>query len=684
MNTLMTIGIVAGGVVVVLLGILVSVKAFYKVPDADEALVKTGGKHPVVSTGGGLWVVPMLHAVARVSLQAIRVPIDRTATDAVPSLDMIPAEIKGEMFVQINPQDDKAIVLAVQSLGTAAPSEMADIVRRKIDSQVTDALRTAAFQKTFLQLNSEKKEFADAVVNLMQDDLSKLGLTLTAVSVTHVSQGPFTEDRGDVIAAEGRRNVAKTVEKNRQETNLITRQAEIAVQKQDVEAREQALTLELHRKEKEADQHRRVAEYEATQKAETAKAVLLQMQSEEEARVAQERAIATATAKESEVAEKARIQQTEQVAIRSSEATAAQKAAVETAAIKIAQAAAERKVAEEDADRQKEEALIARQKAVETAGIEKARSVEAALIEKEQAIKVADQKRQQAVEEAEVVRQQAIALRRAEEAAARATQAQAESKQKAAEEHVLTVRATAEAARQKDIVTIKAQEVAETAQIAADQAAYVATKEAEGERDAALKRAEAVKARAEGAAEAVKAEADGYAADLGTRASAEFAAAEKQAEARTRLAAAALKEGEASAEAHRLMIEAQNRYGTPLLARDVAIALIEQAPAMIEQLMAPVAAVTHDVKVLQINGLGGEGAVGEDSTAKTILGTGMALTGALPLIRESVQALLGNEDVKAVAGELTGVAKDALRQAASGVMQGAKDPGTSIEPSSPG
>jgi len=657
-NILFIIGAVALCVVLGTVGVLAAIRAFYKVPLADEALVKTGGKSPVVSTGGGLWVIPMFHRVARVSLQAIRVPIVRTGENAVPSGDMIPAEIKGEMFVQINPQDDKAIVLAVQSLGTSDPREMGNIVRQKIDSQVTDALRTAAFQKSFLQLNSEKKEFADAVVELMQDDLSKLGLTLTAVSVTHVTQGAFTEDGGDIIAAEGRRNVARTVEKNRQETNLINRNAQIEVQKQDLAAREQALALELTRKQKEADQGRSVAEYEATQRTETEKAVLIQAQAEETARVAQARAIAEATAQEAEKTEKANIAQNEAVSIRRAQADAAQKAANEEAAILIAQSEAKRKVADEAAERQMEEALIA-----------KNRAVEAARIEKEQAIKVADEKRQQAIQEAEVAKEQALALARAEEAAARATQADALAKQRTAEEAVTTAIQTAAADRAKQIVTIKAEEDASKDKIAADREAYVTAKSAEGENLAAVQRAEAVAATAKGAADAVRETADGYAADLTTRSQAEFDAAEKQAKSRTLLAAAELEEGKATAESERLLVEARNAIASELLIRDVAVAFIAAAPDAIRELMTPIGGLTHDIKVLQVNGLGG-GEGGSDSTAGTIMGTGLALSGALPIIQQAVREFTSNPAVTAIAKDVTGVATAALTEAASGVVKG--------------
>lgn len=654
-----TILVAAGAVFFLMLVVALAFRAFFKVPKADEALVKTGGSSPKVSTGGGVWVVPLLHNVARVSLQAIRVPIDRTGADAVPSKDMIPAEIKGEMFVQINPQDSKAIVLAVQSLGTSDPSRMAEVVRLKIDSQVTDALRTAAFQKTFIELNSEKKQFADAVVELMQDDLGKLGLTLTAVSVTHVTQGPFTQDAGDVIAAQGRRNVAETVERNRQETNLITRNAQIAVQKQDVEARERALELELTRKQKEADQARQVDEYEATQKTETAKAVLLQAQAEEEARAAKERAVAEAVAQEAEKTLKAQIAQQEQVAIRRAEAAAAQKSADEAAAIRIAEAEAKRRVAEEAAAQEKLEAEIAKNKAVDTANIAKEKAVEAAKIEKEQAIKVADEERQKAVETAEVERQLAVALKRAEEAAARATQANAEAKQRAAEEQIVTVKETAMADRRKQIVTIQAEEEAAKDRINADKAAYVEAKRAEGERDAAIKRAEAAAAKAKGEADAVRVEAEGYASDKTTRAKAEFEAAENEAQALIKLAEAKLEQGKADAESRRLLVEAENVVAKELLLRDVAVQALQVAPDVVREFMAPVANVAHDVKVLQVNGLGGDQGEGQ-SVPSTILGTGLALSGGLPLLRQMVESTLGNDDVKAVANELKGVVSSAL------------------------
>ncbi len=600
--TLIGLGIVSISVPTLLIAAGAAAKAFYKVPEADEAIVVTGGSKPTVSTGGGVLVIPLFRKMTRVSLQAIRIPIDRRGGEALPTADKLMAEIVGELFVQVNPASEADIMQAVQSIGTSNPTEMAAQVRDKIDSLVTDALRTAAFKKTFLELNSQKKEFADEVIDLLQEDLAKLGLTLTAVSIPHIYQGKFTSDSGDVFAAEGRRNVAATVEKNREETNRINREAQIKVMRQDVEAREQALALDLHKKQKEADQARAVAEYEAEQVAETRLQVLKHDKSTQTAEALQAREVETARITEERQIEEARIAK----------------------------------------DRELEAARIAKQKAIETAEIERAES-----------IKLADERRQQAIAEAMINKQIAIAARKEEEANARAKQADAESSQREAEERIVTVTAKALAAREREVAVIHADEDAQKRKIAADRDAYVQTKAAQAERDATLERAQ------------------GYANDVRVRAEADFEAADKQASARRKIAEALLEEGRSTAEARRLMVEAENAIARELLFRDVAVKALEVAPDVVRELMAPVANVAHDVKILQVQGLGGDGD-GAEGLPATILNTGLAAAGVAPFLKDATRAALANDDVQQIASVVREVAKDAVKEAAKAITESAE------------
>jgi flotillin len=653
-TTLALIAVAAVSIVALILAAIAAIKSFYVVPRADEALVKTGGRQPVVSTGGGLWVIPMFNRVTRVSLKAVKIPIERERENALPTANKIPAEIRGELIVRVSPDDPKHVVLAAQALGTDGQGDnrMELIIQQQVDSLVTDALRTAAFKKTFQELNSGKKEFADEVTQLLAEDLAKLGLTLTAVTIPHLKQGEFTKDAGDVFAAEGQRNVAETVAKNRQETNLINRQAEIKVKEQDVEARRRALELDRQQKELEAEQARQVAEFTATKETETKKAVLTQEQARALAEAEQGKEVETSRLKQLREIETTRIEQAQAVAVQR------------------ARAEAEQKKAQEEALRLQKEAEIARAKAVE-----------AAEIEKQKAIKVADEQRAQAIAEAQVAREVAVAQKKAEEAKARADQATAEAERQRAEQAIVTVEAEATADRERRVVVIKAEEEATKQKVAADRDAYVQTKKAEADRDAAMKRAEAARAEAEGQASAAKAaavgradalkiEAEAEAAARNTRATAEYEASDKEAKAKIALAAALLEEGKARAEAERLAVEAKNAVSTQMLVRDVAIEAIRHAPDVVRELMAPVAKVS-DVKVLQINGLGGGSE--QANLPATILGTGMAISGALPVLKEALSGLASNPDVKEIGGAISTAAAATLREATSVVRDAAKE-----------
>lgn len=603
-----------------------AVQKFYVVPRADEVIVKTGGKEPTVHTGG-VFVVPLIHTIKRMSTRSMRVPIIRKGADALPTADGIPAEITGELFVQIDPSESSNVILAARSLESEERYEVA--IEKQIKSLVEDALRTAVFKKTFIALNAEKAEFAKEVLDHLQPDLLKLGLTLKSVTIPHVAQGQFSAGADDVIAAMGRKNVAMTVAENDQLTNKIRQEAAIKVKQQNLAARQQALEIEMQQKEAEAEQVRQVQEIEATKATEARKAVLSQEEARAIAEAEQQRAIQAAQIRESEKVQTTQIAQTQALTVQRSNAEAAQKVAAEQAAQKS------------------REAEIAR----------------------EQSVKVAAEKQEQAVAQAAIEKQVAVATSKQREAEARAAQAEAEAKQQEAEQAIVTVRTRAEADRQKQVVLIKADEEAGQAKIAADRDAYVATKRAEAERDAAEKRAEAQVAAARGANEASTISVQGDAANLLTKASAEAEASAKQAEARTKLAEAARVEGEAKAAAERALVEAKNAVAKELLLRDIALKALDVAPQVVREFMQPVTSIS-DVKILSIQGLGGEG--DGVNVPANILGTGMALGGALPVLKEAVEGFTKNEDVQAISKVLKDVATETLRDTARAARGEAK------------
>ncbi|MFO0761727.1 MAG: flotillin domain-containing protein [Byssovorax sp.] len=620
-----------GLIVFVLTGVAVTMAKFYRRCGADEALVRTGSGGNKVVIGGGVTVYPILHQLLRVSLRSIKLSVERSARNALVTRDKIRANVTTELYIKVEPIAED-VLAAARSFGERNLDEHA--IGDLIEGKLTDALRSVAANQTFMDLHSQRKQFAESIQVALAEELKKNGLTLENVSITALAMVPVKDlDPQDVFDAEGLRAITDSVQSNAEKTNQIQREKELAIKLQNVEAKKRALSMEQDQAQAEADQTRRVAEYSATQQAEQAKAVYAQNQAQQQARIAQEQAIA--------VSQQQRMM-----------------------AEKEAQIATEKAV---------QAAEIAKQKSVQAAEIDKQKSVQAAEIDRQKALEAATIEKQKVVESAEIVKQQAvetariskqIAVTQSEEQAARAAalKAQAEAEQQQAAQGIITVEETAKANREKQIAIIKSEEAAQQSKIAADRDAYklrleaetrAAAVKAQAEGDASAKRAaaEGEIAKAEGASKAqetvaqaaanvVRTEAQAEADRLRISAEARAAAAAQEAAALKALAEATLKKGEAEAEARRKLLEAENQVSTKFLLRDVAIKALDVLPEVTRELMTPAKAIS-EIKVLQLQGTGGAANGNGDGhgapfggVASPILKTILEAGAAYPLLRE--------------------------------------------------
>jgi uncharacterized membrane protein YqiK len=180
--------------------------------------------------------------------------------------------------------------------------------------------------------------------------------------------------------------------------------------------------------------------------------------------------------------------------------------------------------------------------------------------------------------------------------------------------------------------------------------------QAEGEASAKRAQADGEVARAQGAAQAQQFQADSAAKVVRTEAEAEAdririsaqakaTAATQEAQAMIALAEATLRRGEAEAEARRKLIEAENQVSTKFLMRDIALKALEVLPDVTRELMTPAKSIS-EIKVLQLQGLGGSGAANGDANtaggspfgvASPVLKTILEAGAAYPLLREMMQ-----------------------------------------------
>lgn len=620
-----------GLIVFVITGVAVTMAKFYRRCGADEALVRTGSGGNKVVIGGGVTVYPILHQLLRVSLRSIKLSVERSARNALVTRDKIRANVTTELYIKVEPIAED-VLAAARSFGERNLDEHA--IGDLIEGKLTDALRSVAANQTFMDLHSQRKQFAESIQNTLAEELKKNGLTLENVSITALAMVPVKDlDPQDVFDAEGLRAITDSVQSNAEKTNQIQREKELAIKLQNVEARKRALSMEQDQSQAEADQSRRVAEYSATQQAEQAKAVYAQNQAQQQARIAQEQAIAV-TQQQRLTAEKEALIATEK-AVQASE------------------------IAKQKAIQASE---IDKQKAVQAAEIDRQKALEAATIEKQKVVESAEIVKQQAVETARISKQ--IAVTQSEELAARAgaLKAQAEAEQQQAAQGIITVEETAKANREKQIAIIKSEEGAQQSKIAADREAYklrleaetraAAVKaQAEGEASARRAQAEGEIAKAQGAARAqetvaeaaanvVRTEAQAEADRIRISAEAKAAAAAQEASAIKALAEATQKRGEAEAEAKRKLLEAENQVATKFLLRDVALKALEVLPEVTRELMAPAKSIS-EIKVLQLQGgMGGAAGGNGDGhspafgAASPILKTILEAGAAYPLLRE--------------------------------------------------
>jgi uncharacterized membrane protein YqiK len=248
-------------------------------------------------------------------------------------------------------------------------------------------------------------------------------------------------------------------------------------------------------------------------------------------------------------------------------------------AIRKAEQSAEIATQEAAKKREAEEARIAAEREVEIKRIASARDVENENIQKAQLIQKAQVEQKKTIELAEQDRAIAIAEKSRAESEAKALADQARAQAVKAEEEVTTVRETQRAERLKAVELVAAKQVAETDAIAI-------TVAAEASKQAAADDAEAVRIAAQAEAEKVRLKAKG------------------EADAKMLLAAAQEKQYQVDAEGTRAVNEANNVLSTEQVEMQIRLALMKYLPEIIRESVKPMENI-DDIKILQVNGLGG-------------------------------------------------------------------------------
>jgi uncharacterized membrane protein YqiK len=274
MNVLGGISLLAlGGIVFFIFIILYAFAAFYKKIPQGKAIVRTGVGGGHVAFNRGMYVIPILHQMEIMDISVKKLQIDRLEQDGLICKDNIRADIKVAFFVRVNKNADDVLNVA-QIIGTERASDT-ETLRNLFEAKFSEALKTVGKKFDFIELYEARREFRTEILNIIGTDLNGYILDDCAIDFLEQTEIKFLSAQ-NILDSQGIKKITELTAAQNIKANLIKREEEKVIKKQDVEAREAILELERQMAEKEEKQRREIDNVKAREEAE-----ILKVRSEE-------------------------------------------------------------------------------------------------------------------------------------------------------------------------------------------------------------------------------------------------------------------------------------------------------------------------------------------------------------------------------------------------------------------
>ncbi len=268
----------------IMLVILALLKAFYTKVPQGTALIKNGLflSHPKVSFTGA-FVFPVIHIKEFMQVSLVTLQVDRRGKDGLICKDNLRADITVAFYLRVNETQEDVLKVA-KSIGVDRASD-SNALDELFNAKFSEALKTVGKQFDFERLFDERQNFRDRIVQTIGEDLN--GYALEDVAIDYLEQTPMELlDPNKIQDAEGIRKITDLTARESVATNELMRNAELAKQKKNVEAKEASLALERQQATAEAQQKREIESTIAREEAETQVVQEQQRLKSEEVRIA--------------------------------------------------------------------------------------------------------------------------------------------------------------------------------------------------------------------------------------------------------------------------------------------------------------------------------------------------------------------------------------------------------------
>ncbi len=419
--------------IVITLTILIAVGVYllhwlYRHSSKDQSFVRTGSGGERVVMGGGALVIPIIHDITVVDMNAVPIEIRRQGEQSLITKNKIRIDLVTEFSVRVI-ESNEGVRTAARTLGARTQDPIA--LKEVIQGKLIDAMSTVAASMTLDEIHEGRQHFISQVSNITREAVLQNGLELESASLTSLNQASLSYfDERNQFDAEGMTLIVKETEARRKLRNEIENETKVQISTKDFETEQRIIEIDRKLEFSRIDQARDIEMKKAKQASEietersesqiaiTEARVRTEEESErfqinktrtvEEARIASENEVKSLAIKrgtETEVAEVKAQSQLEKERLQSRQQIESERVAREQE-VREAQIQSKLTVAnfETDADGKIENARLATQIEVETARVDKEKSIELANVESERVVRIATQEARSEFERAEVTR----------------------------------------------------------------------------------------------------------------------------------------------------------------------------------------------------------------------------------------------------------------------------------------
>ncbi len=386
------IGVVFTAIVIIAVLYVISIWVYKRAP-ANMGFIRTGWGGTRVCLGRGAMVLPVFHEVTWISLETMKLVVNRSREQAVLTADKIRIDVVTEMYTHVG-HSEESLLIASRSLGEKTFDP--DAVRSLLEAKVVGAIRSYAATKTLSELHEDRNGFGRAIEEAVVESFKANGLELEEVTIVSLEQSAKEFfNANNIFDAEGLKIITEITSDAKRKVHDTEKKTTVAIRQKDLDT--QLELLEIERKEAfaQAAQDKDVANEQAQQLGEKQIFLLDRRRAVEEQELANEVELERQrTDRELAVTEEAK--KREQAEIRRHLAVEAEEREKQIALIEKSReeelANIHRNLALEQAEKDRQIAMIEKAKQEELADIdrdlrraqaEKARDIELATKERE-------------------------------------------------------------------------------------------------------------------------------------------------------------------------------------------------------------------------------------------------------------------------------------------------------------